>query len=748
MHFHTPLRVRPPAPAVRLQIAVVALTSLTGFVALPSGAHAQSQLPPMTVETTPRKAPAKAAPKAAESAPAAVLLSPEAGDPAAPPPGGSLTAPTTAQAEALLARVPGSVMVMPDTAYRNSTPAVTIKDVLDYVPGVFVQPKWGEDSRLSIRGSSLSRNFHLRSVQLLMDGIPINTADGYGDFQEIDPSAYRYVEVYKGANALRYGANSLGGAINFVTPTGRDASLFGASADIGSFGFHRLQSSSGGVKGPFDFFITGSWQEADGFRDHSWGESTRASANLGYQLSPNVETRFYFNVNDIMQRIPGSVTRSVALSSPTTAAANNVNNDWQRNIDSWRIANKTAIRLSPNTSIELGGFIVDRHLMHPIFQWLDYQYEDYGGFARMTDERYLGGFKNRLVVGANIHNGDIDNKQYLNSSNSGSAIKGALQSSSLDQSKNISAYAENSFFFLPEIAFVTGAQVLHATRDRQDRFLDDKLANPFDAKDDDSGRTEFNLWSPKVGLLWNVDRTWQVYTNVSRSAEVPSFGEGSGSNGILFTDFKAQTATTFELGTRGRRQDYTWDLAIYRAEIRHELQCLFSAFGNCDVVNADRTVHQGIEIGFGAALLKSMLVGGPAPDKLWLNVAYTLNDFRFDGDQQFGDNVLPGAPRHFLRSELLYKHPSGIFFGPNVEWVPQAYFVDSENTTKTAAYAIWGLKLGFDNGGAFSAYIEGRNLSDEAYIASASIIDKAGPASPLFEPGTGRAVFAGVRYRW
>ena len=131
-----------------------------------------------------------------------------------------------------------------------------------------------------------------------MDGIPINTADGYGDFQEIDPTAYRYVEVYKGANALRFGANSLGGAINFVTPTGRDASLFGASADVGSFGFHRLQASSGGVNGPFDFFVTGSWQEQDGFRDHSWGESTRASANLGYQLSPDVETRFYFNAND------------------------------------------------------------------------------------------------------------------------------------------------------------------------------------------------------------------------------------------------------------------------------------------------------------------------------------------------------------------------------------------------------------------------------------------------------------------
>ena len=77
-----------------------------------------------------------------------------------------------------------------------------------------------------------------------------------------------------------------------------------------------------------------------------------------------------------------------------------------------RIANKTIIRLSPNTTVEVGGFVVDRHLMHPIFQWLDYQYEDYGGFARMTDERYIGGFKNRLIVGVNLHNGEIDNQQY------------------------------------------------------------------------------------------------------------------------------------------------------------------------------------------------------------------------------------------------------------------------------------------------------------------------------------------------
>jgi hypothetical protein len=124
----------------------------------------------------------------------------------APASGGSLTVPTAQQAQSEIQRTPGGVAIVRAEDYKTTTPAVMIKDVLDYVPGVFVQPKWGEDSRLSIRGSGLSRNFHLRGVQLFMDGIPINTADGYGDFQEIDPTAYRYVEVYKGANALRYGA--------------------------------------------------------------------------------------------------------------------------------------------------------------------------------------------------------------------------------------------------------------------------------------------------------------------------------------------------------------------------------------------------------------------------------------------------------------------------------------------------------------------------------------------------------------
>ena len=727
--------------------ASFALASGAGLATPSAFAQTTPQLPPVTIDApqrqrattvrSPQRAPARSARLSRPRSPA-TTVAPIANDAARGP---ALTVLSVQQALRDIQQAPGGVALVPAGAYKNSTVANTIKDIFDYVPGVFAQPKWGDDTRLSIRGSGLSRNFHLRGVQLYMDGIPVNTSDGYGDFQEIDPTAYKYVAVYKGANALQFGANALGGAINFVTPTGRDPFPNAVSADLGGFGFRRLQANAGGANGPWDGFVTASTQAAEGFRDHSFGSASRASGNVGYQFSPDFETRFYLNANEVRQRIPGSVTRTSALTSPETAAAVNVADDWQRNIDTLRLANKSTIRLD-DTTVDFGVFGVDRHLMHPIFQWLDYRYRDYGGFAKVTDDRVIGGYRNRFVAGFSILNGTIDARQFVNIG----GFKGMPTSSLLQKPENYSAYAENSFYFMPNVALVAGTQYLFAVRDQQVNFS---------TNGDVNGRSTFSLWSPKVGMLWDVDPTWQVFGNVSRSAEVPSFGESVSPNflnptfpNIPFYLIKPQVATTYEIGTRGKRPDFTWELTGYRANIRDELQCQYSSFGNCNVTNLDRTIHQGIEAGAGAAIFRNVFVNGNLPDKIWLNLAYAFSDFRFDNDPTFGNNQLPGAPRHYLRAELLYKHPTGLYVGPNLEWVPQSYFVDSANTLKTEPYAIWGLKAGVDNGGTYSVYIEARNIANKAYIASASVIDRANPALPLFEPGTGRAIYIGAKARW
>ena len=85
----------------------------------------------------------------------------------------------------------------------------------------------------------------------------------------------------------------------------------------------------------------------------------------------------------------------------------------------------------------------------------------------------------------------------------------------------------------------------------------------FSTNGDVNGRSTFSVWSPKVGVLWDVDPTWQVFGNISRSAEVPSFGESVSPNflnpnfpTIPFFLIKPQIATTYEIGTRGNRPGF------------------------------------------------------------------------------------------------------------------------------------------------------------------------------------------------
>ncbi|WP_447415123.1 hypothetical protein, partial [Clostridium perfringens] len=74
---------------------------------------------------------------------------------------------------------------------------------------------------------------------------------------------------------------------------------------------------------------------------------------------------------------------------------------------------KTTIRLG-DTTVDVGVFYNHRHVDHPIYQYLDFTVDDYGGFVRAVDDRSLGGLRNRLIIGANIQNGTIDTRQYVN----------------------------------------------------------------------------------------------------------------------------------------------------------------------------------------------------------------------------------------------------------------------------------------------------------------------------------------------
>ena len=138
-------------------------------------------------------------------------------------------------------QIPGAAEVIDADSYKRGR-ASTIRDALDFAPGAFVQSRFGaEEARLSIRGSGIQRTFHGRGIMLLQDDVPLNLADGSFDFQAIEPLATRYIEVYRGASSLQFCSTNHGGAINFVSFTGYDASPLTARLEYGSFQSFRAQ---------------------------------------------------------------------------------------------------------------------------------------------------------------------------------------------------------------------------------------------------------------------------------------------------------------------------------------------------------------------------------------------------------------------------------------------------------------------------------------------------------------------------
>ena len=650
---------------------------------------------------------------------------------------GTLTVPGVGEAQEALSRMPGAVTLVPAEDYED-TYAHNFEDVMDFTPGVYARKRFGAEVRLSVRGSGLSRSFHMRGLEILQDGVPYNLADGAADFQEVDPLIAQHIEVYKGGNGLRFGSATLGGAINFVTPTGYTAEAENlVRIEGGSYGTARLHSQTARVYGDTDIFAAMTGNYVEGFREQEQEQSFRFSGNIGHRFNEHAETRFYVISNTVDQELPGTLTLAQAENNPEMANPGNVALDQQRNVRSIRVANKTALDLGDGALLEFGGYAGYKRLYHPIFRVLDYRGPLAGLFTRYTSEGTLGGHRNILTLGGDFSWSEVDAKQYANVSGS----RGALAASGTQTATNLKLYAENQFYVVDDVALVGGLQGITSYR---------KFENDFAPAQNDS--TDFTSVSPKAGALWDFAENAQAYANVTRSYEPPTFSELVQATVFQFVPLDPQRAVTFEIGTRGTGKTVAWDVALYRAEVKGELiNFTVSPSIPASTFNAGETIHQGIEasltLDIGAYGLGGVL---PEGSRLLLEQAYMYSDFAFDGDPVYGDNKLAGMPPHVYAAALRYKSPApnglGWDIAPKVEWVPDGGYVDYANNLEAPGYATLGLEGGVDLAEGVRLFVDARNLTDENYISTYSnITDATVAATNVFYPGEGRSVFAGLK---
>lgn len=643
---------------------------------------------------------------------------------------GTPTAPTAEQAQEELGKTVGSVGFVDAESYKG-TLANTLRDVLGNVPGVFVENRYGQELRLSVRGSGMARGYHLRGVELLQDGIPVNAADGSGDFYQLDPQALRYAEVFKGGNGLAYGSSTLGGAINLVTPTAHTAIAPNVlRVDGGSFGTLRTSLQASRVLGDLDFLVNATVSHSDGYRKHARQQYEQVNGNIGYRISPDVETRFYFGEYVTHQKLPGALGLNDALNRPTMATAAVLSGDQARDVWTQRIANRTSVKMESG-QLDVATWAIRKKLFHPIFQVIDQTGWTYGVAPRYTTQFTVGGMRDELVVGGRLTAGNTKARQFININGS----RGAQTVDSRQNAYNAEIFAENRLYVLPTLALMTGGKAQRDLRTYSD------LLSP--TKNGDRAYYGFN---PKIGLLWEPKPTIQAFVNLTRSQDIPDFSDlnQTQANGTLgFVPLQPQRAWTAEIGTRGEMGGVSWDVTAYRSVLRGEmLQYVTNSSVPAATFNADRTIHQGIEAAFKATVATGIAA---KDDRLSVGQVWTFNHFTFDGDRQYGNNTLAGVPRHVLRSSLTYAN-DGFYVTPTVDWVPQGAWADQANTLKVPGRTLLGLQAGKEFSNGVLVFIDGRNLTNKKYISDiGTVTDARRVATSIFYPGEGRAVYAGVR---
>ena len=635
-----------------------------------------------------------------------------------------------AEARERLSRTPGAVAVVSAESYEDRY-ALAFSDTLRSVPGVFAQRRWGEEVRLSIRGSGIGQSLHLRGVLLAQDGVPFSQPDGFGDFQELDPLVVRYMEVYKGGNAIRFGGAALGGAVNVLTPTGRDAPFANlVRVEAGSFETRRAHVAVARESGDWDVYAAGTWSGSDGFLPHQSADSKRLTLNVGRRLGEDREVRLIVQANDLDLDISGTQSLSKALNDPRGADPYVEALDFGRDIQSIRVTAQTRWRFNDALVFEGGAYIADKELFHPVPVVLDNDYRFWGGFGRLDWTGSVAGLRADAFAGVYFRTGDNDSAVFLNT---GGGNPGFQIGATRQDATGLDAFAEGRLFVSERLALIGGG-----SWGRAEREVDNRLVPANSASHD------YEWFAPRIGLLWEETDGSQLYANLTKSVEAPTFLELVQSPVPRFVALDQQEAWTAEVGARGRRGAFRYDVAIYRAHIQGELLNYVVIPNNPALsFNAEDTVHQGVEAGLDWRLLDG------ERGRLTLRQTYTWSDFFFDGDAVYGDNRLPILPEHAYRAELKYEHPAGWFVAPSVEWTPRDVFVDYANTLKYPGYTVVSLNAGVDLPGGLSLYADLRNLGDERYVSNANAVtDARTAATDVFTPGEGRSAYVGFRVRY
>ena len=647
-----------------------------------------------------------------------------------------------------LARAPFAVSVATKDEIQRGKPGFALDEALAAIPGVQVDNRFNYalGERISIRGFGSRAQFGVRGVRVLLDGIPMTTADGQTTLNNVDVASLARVEVVRGPASALHG-NASGGVIQLESDRGDEFAHRRAGGEArysaGADGLSRFQITTRSSSPRIFAVVTASQLKYDGYRDWNTADNTHVNFHVGQYLEAGT-LNFLGNFVDYTAKNPGGLPRDSATLKPFMAWPNNKTrfltgeSGWQAQGGvTWRQELRGAV-------LNLSGHALTRSIDNPIPQTIVVIDREAGGLrAALSGAPGSSGLD--VAGGVEWQVQSDERRNYVNTPNTGA--RGAITLDQKEHVSNSAAFLQLSTPLLDVVDLMAGVRFDRVRFEANDRIA--TATNP-----DDSGDRTMSATSPSVGLTWRPAPLLDLFANFSTSFETPTTSElanqQSGAGGFN-PALEPQRTRSVEVGLNGRIRIAgvagSYQLTTYRANVDDALIPfeVASSPGRQYFRNAGSTEHRGLEVGTSLVL----------PRRLSLRGAFTHTQARFDSysvttgttTTVYDGNSLPGVAPN--RGDVtLGWHPSRLF----IDWEIRASSrmpVNDANSERADAWVIHGARAGVIDIVAgplrLAPHVGVFNLLDRRYMTSVVVNAFGGR---YYEPGPPRSFYAGMSARF
>ena len=223
--------------------------------------------------------------------------------------------------------------------------ATHYSELLNRVPGVYVQRGSGQESLVAIRSPVLNGAGACGAFLMLEDGLPIRPVGfcNVNEMFELNTEQADAIEVIRGPGPAIYGANAMHGIVNVITPAAKELSPLAVALEGGTNDYKRVKFKTSTDTIGAGAGMYGLYTNDGGYRANSGDEEGKVNLLADTQLGSGT-LRIRGAGTLLNQRTAGFVQGFDAYGNPALRTSN-PNPEAFR--DAWRRASRRIGRASP-----------------------------------------------------------------------------------------------------------------------------------------------------------------------------------------------------------------------------------------------------------------------------------------------------------------------------------------------------------------------------------------------------------------